>query len=87
MEGYVTKGLSGDVIYSSTAVNCGGIWLYDQARADYVALVGDSGGPVYTTGTSTELVGIQSCSNGFTSTFSKATNLTNEFTGASFEFT
>ena len=56
MEGYVTKGLSGDVIYSSTAVNCGGIWLYDQARPDYVALVGDSGGPVYTTGTSTVLI-------------------------------
>lgn len=87
MEGYNSQGVTGTVTNSSTSVFCGGIWLYDQAKANYVSLNGDSGGPVYKTGSSTKLVGITSCGTSYDSTFSKATNLTNEFSGASFVFT
>ena len=88
MEGYVSKGETGEVIEPSSYVFCSDVLLYDQVKASYNSIPGDSGALVYTTDSSTELVGIHSCGSiddeyGW---FSKAYNLTNEFAGASWEF-
>jgi len=63
-------------------------WLRDHFRVDDTVNLGDSGGPAYESGaTYPDLMGIVSSVQGSYTIVSKASNLDDEISGASFDFT
>lgn len=75
--GMVIAQSSGYISNTSLNVNASGVLLNDMAEATYLSAPGDSGGPVYLTG-SRKIVGIHNGSGSFTAYFCKVSNISSQ---------
>lgn len=79
--GYAGGTSSGTLLSSSYACDCGDVYLTNQGKADYSRSSGDSGGIIYTSGSSKYIVGIHRGYDDGASIYIEALNIVSSISG------